>query len=163
EKISMALLIIVGLIVGIRGVYWITNYSTAVHESPFYEALDRVAPLYVWGVPFLLGGIFLILASTHIINQSTRKAFDVYIIFGGRIFHTVNNRNWFSVEKQNSKEELERYFIPRHEFEKEKNEFYKDMDKKSNRNRDRIEDVDNKHTENFYQLQRNLDQYTNSM
>ena len=42
-------------------------------------------------------------------------------------------------------------------------EFYKDMDKKANKNRDRIEDVDNKHTENFYQLQRNLDQYTNSM
>ena len=78
EKISMTLLIIVGLIVGIRGVYWITNYNTAVHESPFYETLDSVAPLYIWGVPFLLGGIFLILASTHIINQSTRKAFDIY-------------------------------------------------------------------------------------
>src|SRR5699024_4633102 len=25
------------------------------------------------------------LASTHIINQSTRKAFDIYIIFGGTI------------------------------------------------------------------------------
>ena len=85
EKISMTLLIILGLISSIRGVYWITNYNTAVHESPFYEALDRVAPLYVWGVPFLLGGIFLILASTHIINQSTRKAFDIYIIIGGTI------------------------------------------------------------------------------
>ena len=67
------------------------------------------------------------------------------------------------MEKQNNQEALERYFIPRHEFEKEKNEFYKDMDKKSNRNRDRIEDVDDKHTENFHQLQRNLDQYTSSM
>lgn len=85
EKISMTLLIIVGLMPSIRGSYWITNYNTAVHESPFYETLDRVAPLYVWGVPFLLGGIFLILASMHIINQSTRKAFDVYIIFGGTI------------------------------------------------------------------------------
>ena len=85
EKISMTLLIILGLISSIRGVYWVTNYSTAVHESPFYEALDKVAPLYVWGVPFLLGGIFLILASTHIINQSTKKAFDVYIIIGGTI------------------------------------------------------------------------------
>ena len=85
EKISMTLLIIVGLMPSIRGTYWITNYNTAVHESPFYETLDSVAPLYVWGVPFLLGGVFLILASTHIINQSTRKAFDVYIIFGGTI------------------------------------------------------------------------------
>ena len=85
EKISMTLLIILGLVSSIRGVYWITNYNTAVHESPFYEALDRVPPLYGWGVPFLLGGIFLILASTHILNQSTRKAFDVYIILGGTI------------------------------------------------------------------------------
>lgn len=85
ERISMTLLIIVGLMPSIRGSYWITNYNTAVHESPFYETLDSVAPLYVWGIPFLLGGIFLILASTHIINQSTRKAFDVYIIFGGTI------------------------------------------------------------------------------
>ena len=85
ERISMTLLIIVGLMPSIRGSYWITNYNTAVHESPFYETLDKVAPLYVWGIPFLLGGIFLILASTHIINQSTRKAFDVYIIFGGTI------------------------------------------------------------------------------
>lgn len=85
ERISMTLLIIVGLMPSIRGTYWITNYNTAVHESPFYETLDSVAPLYVWGIPFLLGGIFLILASTHIINQSTRKAFDVYIIFGGTI------------------------------------------------------------------------------
>ena len=85
ERISMTLLIIVGLMPSIRGSYWITNYNTAVHESPFYETLDGVAPLYVWGLPFLLGGIFLILASTHIINQSTRKAFDIYIIFGGTI------------------------------------------------------------------------------
>ena len=67
------------------------------------------------------------------------------------------------MEKQSRQEELEKYFLPRHEFEKEKNELYKDIDKKSNRNRDRIQEVDGKHTENFHQLQRNLDQYTNSM
>lgn len=81
----MTLLIIVGLMPSIRGTYWITNYNTAVHESPFYETLDSVAPLYIWGIPFLLGGIFLILASMHIVNQSTRKAFDIHIIFGGTI------------------------------------------------------------------------------
>ena len=46
EKILMTLLIIVGLMPSIRGSYWITNYNTAVHESPFYETLDKVAPLY---------------------------------------------------------------------------------------------------------------------
>lgn len=67
------------------------------------------------------------------------------------------------MEEQKNQEELERYFVPRHVFEREKNEIYKDLEKKTNRNRDKIEDVDDKHTENFYQLQRNLDQYTNSM
>lgn len=67
------------------------------------------------------------------------------------------------MEEQNNQEELERFFVPRHEFEKEKNEIYKDLDKRANRNRDRIQDVDDKHTENFHQLQRNLDQYTSSM
>lgn len=67
------------------------------------------------------------------------------------------------MEEQRNQEELEKYFVPRHEFEKEKNELYKDIDKKANKNRDRIEDVDDKHTENFHQLQRNLDQYTSSM
>lgn len=85
EQISMTLLIILGLIVGVRGAYWVTNYKFAVHESPFYEALDQVAPLYIWGVPFLIGGIFLIIASTRIINQSTKKAFDIYITIGGTI------------------------------------------------------------------------------
>lgn len=67
------------------------------------------------------------------------------------------------MEEQKNQDELEKYFVPRHVFEKEKNEIYKDLEKKTGKNRDKIEDVDNKHTENFYQLQRNLDQYTNSM
>ena len=52
EKMSMILLTVFGIIISSRGVYWITNYSSAVHESPFYETLDRVAPLYIWGAPF---------------------------------------------------------------------------------------------------------------
>lgn len=85
EKISVALLIIVGLVVSIRGTYWITNYQAAVHESVFYEALDKVAPLYIWGTPFVIGGLFLILSSLLIINQSAKKMFDIFIIIGGTV------------------------------------------------------------------------------
>lgn len=85
ERISMTLLIIIGLIIATRGVYWITNYSTAVNESPFYQTLDSVAPLYIWGAPFLIGGSFLIIASFNIINQRTRKVFDIYLTIGGLV------------------------------------------------------------------------------
>lgn len=67
------------------------------------------------------------------------------------------------MDEQKTQQELERYFVPRHVFEQEKNNIYKDMDKKANANRDRIQHVDEKHTENFHQLQRNLDQYTASV
>ena len=33
EKISMTLLIILGLISSIRGVYWVTNYSTEIGRA----------------------------------------------------------------------------------------------------------------------------------
>ena len=61
-----------------------------------------------------------------------------------------------------SAQDLEKYLIPRHEFESEKNEIYKDINKKANSLRDRIEEVDNKHVQNFHQMQRNLDQYIRS-
>jgi hypothetical protein len=85
EKISMILLTVFGIIISSRGVYWITNYSSAMHESPFYETLDRVAPLYIWGAPFLIGGILLMIASINIISQNTRRVFDVLLVVGGFI------------------------------------------------------------------------------
>lgn len=85
EKMSMILLTVFGIIISSRGVYWITNYSSAVHESPFYETLDRVAPLYVWGAPFLIGGILLMVASINIISQNTRRVFDILLVAGGFI------------------------------------------------------------------------------
>lgn len=85
EKMSMILLTVFGIIISSRGVYWITNYSNAVHESPFYETLDRVAPLYIWGAPFLIGGILLMVASINIISQNTRRVFDVLLVAGGFI------------------------------------------------------------------------------
>ena len=67
------------------------------------------------------------------------------------------------MEEQKKQDDLERYFVPLHLFEKEKSQIYKDIEKKTNKNRDKIEEVDDKHTENFYQLQRNLDQYMGTM
>lgn len=60
------------------------------------------------------------------------------------------------------RKDLDSFFVPRHEFEIEKNEIYKDLNKKAETLRDRIEEVDDKHVQNFHQMQRNLDQYIRS-
>lgn len=59
-------------------------------------------------------------------------------------------------------QELSNYYVPRHEFESEKNEIFKDFSKETNKLRDKIDEVDDKHTQNFHQMQRNLDQYIRS-
>lgn len=100
EKISMIFLIISSLISSARGIYWIVNYNRAVHESPFYEALDRVAPLFVWGAPFLIGGILLILAGFNIVSQKVKRVFDVLLIAGGLVsgfsFLLIASASWSS-------------------------------------------------------------------
>lgn len=52
EKLSTILLIILGLIPASRGVYWITNSQVAINDSPLYEKLDSIAPLFIWGFLF---------------------------------------------------------------------------------------------------------------
>jgi len=66
------------------------------------------------------------------------------------------------VESEKRKDLDYSYYVPRHEFEIEKNEIYKDLNKKAETLRDKIEEVDDKHLQNFHQIQRNLDQYVRS-
>lgn len=59
------------------------------------------------------------------------------------------------MEENNKK--VTSYYVPLHKWEREKNEIYADINKKAEINRDRIEAVDDKHTEAYNKLRRNLD------
>lgn len=106
EKLSTVLLIIIGLIPTTRGVYWITNSSIAINESPLYQKLHSIAPLYVWGLPFLFGGLLLIIASIFIISLKTKKHYDILLVIGGflcgssfiiiAMASATNNLNWLT-------------------------------------------------------------------
>lgn len=72
--------------------------------------------------------------------------------------------DWIGVPLEKSqKEELEKYYVTRYEFEKNNNRIFKEIDQKTNENKDRIEKVDDKHTEKWYETQRTLDRNTQSM
>lgn len=58
---------------------------------------------------------------------------------------------------------LEHYFLPRHEYQKDKNELFAHFNKKIDENKDRINEIDDKHTENFHKLQRSLDNYSSNV
>lgn len=58
---------------------------------------------------------------------------------------------------------LEHYFLPRHEYEKDKNDLFAHFNKRLDANRDKIEEVDDRHTQKFYELQRSLDDYSHSV
>ena len=106
EKLSTILLIIFGLLPSSRGVYWITNSQVAINDSPLYRELNSIAPLFVWGLPMLIGGLFLIVASIFIISQKTRKYYYLFIIIGGLLCglgsiviaaaSVENNLNWLT-------------------------------------------------------------------
>ncbi len=106
EKLSTVLLIIFGLLPLSRAIYWFANSSNAVCESPFYEKLNSIAPLFVWGIPFLIGSILIIVASVFIISTTTKKYFNIFVSIGGFIcgigFAVIaaasveNNINWLT-------------------------------------------------------------------
>lgn len=106
EKLSTILLIILGLIPASRGVYWITNSQVAINDSPLYEKLDSIAPLFIWGLPVLIGGLFLIMASIFIVSPKTKTYYYIFLIIGGLLCglgsiviaaaSVENNLNWLT-------------------------------------------------------------------
>ncbi|XWX33944.1 tail protein [Staphylococcus phage PG-2021_46] len=106
EKLSTILLIILGLIPASRGVYWITNSQVAINDSPLYEKLDSIAPLFIWGLPVLIGGLFLIMASIFIVSPKTKTHYYIFLIIGGLLCglgsiviaaaSVENNLNWLT-------------------------------------------------------------------
>lgn len=106
EKLSTILLIIIGLLPTSRGVYWIVSTESAINDSPLYVKLDSIAPLFVWGIPLLIGGLCLIISSIFIVSTKTRRYYYISLIVGGLLCgigsliiaaaSVENNLNWLT-------------------------------------------------------------------
>lgn len=66
------------------------------------------------------------------------------------------------MEKYQNQKELEKYFVSKDQHHKDISELYANINKKSSENRDRIDRVDAKHMENFYEQKLVLERNTAS-
>lgn len=66
------------------------------------------------------------------------------------------------MEKYQNQKELEKYFVSKDQHHKDISELYANINKKSSENRDRIDRVDAKHMENFYEQKLVLERNTES-
>lgn len=66
------------------------------------------------------------------------------------------------MEKYQNQKELEKYFVSKDQHHKDISELYANINKKSSENRDRIDRVDAKHMENFYEQKLVLERNTSS-
>lgn len=82
EKIKFTVIIILSLLSIVRGGYWLYNGDSASSESKLYKQLADVAPLEMWGLIFIIGGIILLLSNLYILNVKKKSIFYIIFIIG---------------------------------------------------------------------------------
>ncbi|EHJ08450.1 hypothetical protein [Staphylococcus simiae] len=65
-----------------RGLYWVVKSEVAAHESALYATLNNVFNLSIWGIPFTLSGILIILSSINLPYYKTKRVFHATFITG---------------------------------------------------------------------------------
>lgn len=82
ETIASASLAILGLLTTLRGFAWILRYDNP-SDVELYASLISVAPLYIWGSIFAVGGILLSLSSWFLPRRDVRQRFAFSLFMGG--------------------------------------------------------------------------------
>lgn len=85
EYTNVVSLIMLGILATVRGVFWIIASDETAHDSPLYESMHELITLTVWGVPFFLGGICLIIAGVTLPYRNVNRVYSVSLILGGSI------------------------------------------------------------------------------
>lgn len=83
EKIAIYVFICLFFYELSRASYWIINPEIAIYDSPLYIALNSTAPLWVWGLPFLLCAICLLMCSITLHRRDIGLAFNVFFLLSG--------------------------------------------------------------------------------
>ncbi|QDF14326.1 hypothetical protein [Staphylococcus phage PMBT8] len=77
EKVRFTAIIMVALLSISRGGYWLWSGNSATSEQLAY-----VAPLEIWGIIFVVGGIFLIISNMFIFSPKNKKFFYLLFVIG---------------------------------------------------------------------------------
>lgn len=83
DKLATLSLIGLGVFVDVRGLYWFTSPERVIEESAFYQALNDVMPIWIWGLLLLVFGTCLILSSLFFGKRSVNNTSDYFMLIGG--------------------------------------------------------------------------------
>lgn len=85
EYINVVSLMTFGILAMVRGFFWIVSSEKAVNDSPLYKSMHELISLSFWGVPFLIGGIFLVIAGIALPYRKVNEVYSWFLIVGGII------------------------------------------------------------------------------
>ncbi|WP_260842290.1 hypothetical protein [Staphylococcus pettenkoferi] len=83
DKLATLSLIGLGVFVDIRGFYWFISPERVIEESAFYQALNDVMPIWIWGLLLLIFGTCLILSSLFFGKRSVNNVSNYFMLIGG--------------------------------------------------------------------------------
>ena len=83
DKLATLSLFGLGVFVDIRGLYWFISPENVIEESAFYQALNDVMPIWIWGLLLLAFGTCLILSSLFFGKRSVNNISDHFMLIGG--------------------------------------------------------------------------------
>ena len=83
DKLATLSLFGLGVFVDVRGLYWFVSPENVTKESAFYQALNDVMPIWIWGLLLLAFGTCLILSSLFFGKRSVNNTSDYFMLIGG--------------------------------------------------------------------------------
>ena len=83
DKLATLSLIGLGVFVDIRGFYWFISPERVIEESAFYQALNDVMPIWIWGLLLLIFGTCLVFSSLFFGKRSVNNVSNYFMLIGG--------------------------------------------------------------------------------
>ena len=83
DKLATLSLFGLGTFVDVRGLSWFTSPESVIKESAFYQALNDVMSIWIWGLLLLIFGTCLILSSLFFGKRSVKNTSDYFMLIGG--------------------------------------------------------------------------------
>src|SRR5699024_602961 len=83
DKLATLSLFGLGTFVDVRGLSWFTSPESVIKESAFYQALNEVMSIWIWGLLLLIFGTCLILSSLFFGKRSVENTSDYFMLIGG--------------------------------------------------------------------------------
>ena len=106
DRLATLSLFGLGVFVDVRGLYWFVSPENVIKESAFYQALNDVMPVWIWGLLLLIFGTCLILSSLLFGKRSVNNTSNYFMLIGGTgsaIIHFLmasagiyNSLNWLT-------------------------------------------------------------------